>query len=145
MADHLYELIQERARIAPASVVLGGQQGLTWKTIASGELLALVDRLAAELANKGVREGDRVVLWLPNQWQTPIYLFAIWKLGAVTVPFDREMNPDAARSIVASVAPRLVLVGYPDRPSWVPADATEWWEPGTAGAVGPTAPAGGGG
>ena len=50
MAAHLYELIWERARTAPASVALGGQQGLTWKTIASSELLALVDRLAAELA-----------------------------------------------------------------------------------------------
>jgi long-chain acyl-CoA synthetase len=137
MVAHLYELIQQRGRIDPTGVALGGQQGLAWKTITSRELVELVDRLAEELTSRGVRESDRVVLWVPNHWQTPIYLFAIWKLGAIAVPFDREMNPDAAVTIVASVAPRLVVVGYPDRPSWVLAESVaEWWEPGTLGPSG---------
>src|ERR1035437_5703810 len=121
MVAHLYELVQQRGRIDPTGVALGGQQGLAWKTITSRELVELVDRLAEELTSRGVWESDRVVLWVPNHWQTPIYLFALWKLGAIAVPFDREMNPDAAMTIVASVAPRLVVVGYPDRPSWLPA------------------------
>src|SRR6266849_4983475 len=110
MVAHLYDLLRQRRRDYPAAIALGGQQSLGWKIITSEELLDLMDRLAAELSNRGVREGDRVVLWVPNQWQTPVYLFALWKLGAVVVPFDREMNPDAAARIIASVVPRLVVV-----------------------------------
>src|SRR5438093_4730840 len=130
MYTHLYDLIVDRAARYPDAVALGSQQGLTWKTVTSRQLLALVDRLAAELAAQGVQEGDRVVLWLPSSWRTPVYCFALWKLGAIAVPFDREMNPDAAERIIGSVEPRLVLAGYGERPAWAKA-VVEWWEPGS--------------
>src|SRR5581483_5436626 len=68
--------------------------------------------------------------WLPNEWRTPVYLFALWKLGAIVVPFDREMNPEAAARILASVEPRCVLTGYGGRPPWAGKEPLlEWWEP----------------
>ncbi|MBW3609302.1 MAG: AMP-binding protein, partial [Actinobacteria bacterium] len=100
MADQLYQILRERAARWPDAVALGSQQGLLWRTLTSRELLDRVDRLADELAALGVGPGDRVVAWLPSHWQTSAYFFAIWKLGAVLVPFDREMNPDAAARIV---------------------------------------------
>jgi long-chain acyl-CoA synthetase len=131
MVDHLYELVAQRSGSCPTAVALGGRSGLTWKTVTSEQLLQLVDRLAEELASRGVQEGDRVVLWLPTHWQTPIYLFALWKLGAIVVPFDREMNADAAVRIIDSVQPRCIIVGYPDRPMWEGGrDVVDWWEPG---------------
>jgi len=69
---------------------------------------------------------------MPNHWRTPLYFFALWKLGAVAVPFDREMNPDAAGRIVDSVAPRLLISGYGERPVWSERPyRAEWWEPGS--------------
>jgi acyl-CoA synthetase (AMP-forming)/AMP-acid ligase II len=56
------------------------------------ELLHQVDVLAVELAATGVSGGDRVVTWVPSGWRAPVYLFALWKLGAIVVPFDREMK-----------------------------------------------------
>src|SRR5688572_10285588 len=91
MLTHLYELVQERANACPEAVALGAQEGLGWRTVTSRQLLDLTDRLAAELAAAGVSEGDRVVLWLPNHWRTGVYCFACWRLGAIVVPFDREM------------------------------------------------------
>lgn len=136
MAAHLYELIQQRAATYPDAIALGGQQGLTWKTVTSRELLDLVDGLAEELASRGVREGDRVVLWLPNHWRTPVYHFALWKLGAIVVPFDREMNPEAGARIVCSVGPRLIITGYGELPPWTrESRLTEWWEPGLGSAA----------
>lgn len=131
MSSHLYELVLRRAQTIPSAVVFGSQDGLRWTTVDSRELLRLVDHLADELAAQHrIRSGDRVVLWLPNHWRTPVYLFALWKLGAIVVPFDREMNPEAATSIIASVRPRLVLVGYPERPAWARQHAVvDWWEP----------------
>src|SRR5581483_12179391 len=104
--SHLYEIVQRRAVAYPDAIAVGGQQGLVWKTLDSRQLLDLVDRLAEELAAKGVESGDRVVVWLPNQWRTPVYLFALWKLGAIVVPFDREMNPEAGASILRAVEAR---------------------------------------
>ena len=132
MYAHLYEMLQHRAAAQPQAIAVGGQEGLDWKTLTSRQLLDLVDRLADELAAEGVQEGDRVVLWLPNHWRTPAYLFALWKLGAIVVPFDREMNPEAGAAILDSVEPRCILVGYGERPAWVRDRAvTEWWEPGS--------------
>src|SRR5262245_8562257 len=111
MYTHLYELVQERARALPDAAALGSQDGLVWRTVSSAQLLNLVDRLASELADLGISAGDRVVLWLPSHWRTPVYFFALWKLGAVVVPFDREMNPEAGAKILAAIAPRRVLVG----------------------------------
>ncbi len=132
MVSHLYDVVRERAEQFPNAVAVGGQQGLVWKTVDSRQLLDLVDRLAEELAAKGVRAGDRVVVWLPNHWRTPVYLFALWKLGAIVVPFDREMNPDAGSLILNSVEPRVTLAGYGERPAWAKSgNVVEWWEPGS--------------
>src|SRR5581483_10395243 len=130
---NLYQIVQRRAAAYPDVVALGAQEGLGWRTVTSRELLALTDRLAVELAARGVRAGDRVVLWLPSHWRTPVYHFALWKLGAIVVPFDREMNAAAAARILALVEPRLVIVGYDERPAWANgAPLTDWWEPGAA-------------
>ncbi len=132
MSSHLYSLVLQRAKSTPESVAFGGQDGLTWRTLTSRQVLDLTERLAAELAGHGVGPGDRVVLWLPNHWYTPLYFFALWKLGAVVVPFDREMNPDAAGRIVDSVAPRLLISGYGERPAWSDRPyRLERWEPGS--------------
>jgi len=134
MFSHLYEVVRQRATTEPTAIALGSQQGLLWKTVDSRQLLALVDRLADELAARGVEDSDRVITWLPSSWQTPVYLFALWKLGAIVVPFDREMNQDAAARIVQRVEPRLIVVDGAEPPPWAPAELTAtWWEPGTKG------------
>ncbi len=140
MLAHLYQLTQQRAARFPRATALGAQDGLLWRILTSEEVQALTDRLAAELADESIRSGDRVVLWLPSHWRIPIYLFALWKLGAIAVPFDREMNPEAGARILDSVAPRRVLSGYAERPAWAHgATIVPWWEPGSRVA---TAPAG---
>jgi long-chain acyl-CoA synthetase len=141
MDTHLYDLARRRAAQWPDAIAIGGQEELGWRTLTGRQLLDRIDCLANELAALGVGDGDRVVLWLPNGWRTPVYLFALWKLGAIIVPFDREMNPEAAAQILAAVAPRLVLVGSGERPPWARTHAiTEWWEPGRYGRGDPAAP-----
>lgn len=130
LPNNLYELLLKRVQTWPDAVALGSQCGLGWKTLTSREMLRQVDQLALELSELGVTAGDRVVTWLPSGWLTPVYLFALWKLGAVVVPFDREMNPSAGEQILHLVEPRLVLGGYHEKPAWLgDAELTEWWEP----------------
>ena len=130
MLSHLYQILQQRAERFPASIALGAADGLRWRTLDSRQLLAQVDGLSVDLAERGIQAGDRVVLWSPSGLRTPVYLFALWKLGAIVVPFDRDMNPQAATAILAAVEPRLVIVGYDQRPAWASAEGTvDWWEP----------------
>src|SRR5260221_9422727 len=131
MLAHLYQILQTRAARFPTSIAIGAADGLNWRTLDSRQLLAQVDGLAAELAHKHhVAAGDRIVLWSPSSLRTPVYLFALWKLGAIVVPFDRDMNPQAATAILAAVEPRYVIVGYDQRPAWASAEGTlDWWEP----------------
>ena len=69
---------------------------------------------------------------LPNHRWTPVYLFALWKLGAIVVPFDREMNPEAAAAIIESVDAPPRHRRLRERPAWARDGAiVEWWEPGT--------------
>jgi long-chain acyl-CoA synthetase len=136
---HLYEMLVDRARRLPDTVALGSQQGLVWETVTSGQLLRRVDALADRLQASGVGEGDRVVLWVPSKWWAPVYYFAIWKIGGIVVPFDREMNADAARRIVDLVEPSLIVVGYGEHPSWATdLKVTEWWEPSEEKEAGPS-------
>ncbi|MBV9173920.1 MAG: acyl--CoA ligase, partial [Chloroflexi bacterium] len=130
----LYEIVRGRARHFPGAVALGAQDGLSWRTLDSGMLLARVDGLAAQLAQRGVTAGDRVVVWAPSGLRTPVYLFALWKLGAIVVPFDRDMNAAAAQAILQAVEPLYVVLGYTQRPGWAPADerTLTWWEPAAA-------------
>jgi long-chain acyl-CoA synthetase len=131
MFSHLYDVIRQRAASEPEAVALGSQHGLLWKTLDSRQLLEQTDLLAEELAALGVADGDRVITWLPSSWLTPVYLFAIWKLGAIVVPFDRELNQDAAARIVERVEPRLIVVDGAEPPAWAPDKITQtWWEPG---------------
>jgi long-chain acyl-CoA synthetase len=55
------------------------------KKLAFGELFAQVERLAGALSARGVQQGDRVVLLLPNCPQFIISYYAVLSLGATVV------------------------------------------------------------
>ena len=102
--QQLYEIVLARAQRWPNAIALGAQEGLGWRTLDSRTLLANIDGVAAELAARGVVSGDRVVLWSPSGLRTPVYLFALWKLGAAAVPFDREAILASARRRKAALS-----------------------------------------
>ena len=58
------------------------------KKISYGELKELIDRLAAALADLGVKKGDTVALYLLNCPQYVIAYFAALRLGAKVTPIS---------------------------------------------------------
>jgi long-chain acyl-CoA synthetase len=129
-AGDLAAALLDRCRRLPTTPMVGGQERLRWLTLDGAAFAARTEALAAALQARGVAEGDRVVVWTPNGWRTPILFAAIWRLGAIVVPYDREMNTDAARTILRLVRPALVITGYGQRPAWAPEEGiVEWWDP----------------
>ena len=104
MPDVLHEII-EQARIGPA---LPAVKDLD-RELRYAELIDEVSRLATGLASRGVLEGDRVALLLPNSVDFVVAALASLWIGAVFVPLA-VTDPEARlATIVADCAPAIVV------------------------------------
>jgi bile acid-coenzyme A ligase len=93
------------ARLGPGRWALRhGPDVLSW-----GELAERVLRRAHALAGQGVRQGDRVVLALPNCNGFHELSFALWKLGATPTVVSPRLPAAELQAIVALAEPRTVI------------------------------------
>ena len=80
--DTIYGLVRWHAEHTPAAFAVRDRfRRLTYR-----DLLAAADALAADLAGHGVREGERVGVWLPSRIESVIALLACSKSGAICCP-----------------------------------------------------------
>ena len=80
--DTIYSLVRDHAGRRPdAFAVRDRARRLSYR-----ELLAASDRLAADLAGRGVRPGQRVAVWLPSRIESVIALLACSRAGYVCCP-----------------------------------------------------------
>ncbi len=92
----VYELFQKTCEEMPkkrALVFLG-------ETYTFSDLKELSDRFAASLLKNGVKEGDRVVLYLPNCPQWVVSWLAIMRINAVVVPISPVYTPSDLKYMV---------------------------------------------
>jgi bile acid-coenzyme A ligase len=85
-----------------------GDDALSW-----GELADRTLRRAHALAGQGVRQGDRVVLALPNANAFYELTFALWKLGATPTVVSPRLPAAELQAIVALAEPRAVVAADP--------------------------------
>ena len=115
------------------------------------DLDRLSDEAAVGLAQRGVAEGDVVVLSLPSIVDYVVAYLATAKIGAVTAGLNPSLAPAERARLVELVAPRLVLTtaelaaGVPDTVATepvAPAESVEQILAGlrVAGAAPPTLP-----
>lgn len=101
----LASLLAEPARRRPGHVAL--VEGATRLTYA--ELWRAARAVAADLAARGVRPGDRVALLAPNVIDFVRSYFGIVAMGAVVVPVPTLLNEQEAAHIVRDSGARTVL------------------------------------
>lgn len=77
--------------------------------LSHGELDALSDRLAAGLAARGLRPGDRVVVLMENVWEAAVAVFGILKAGGVFCPVNPSAPEDSLRFVLDNTRPHGVL------------------------------------
>jgi len=129
---------EQAARTPNAVAVESGGGSLTY---------ADLDRqsagFAGHLAGRGVRAGDRVVLYLGRQPEFLVAALGVLRLGAAYVPVDPQMPADRVRFLLADTgATVLVTAGTPGLPDGTGADVVRidrgWAD--ASGAVGPPPP-----
>ena len=79
------------------------------ETYSYGRLCGFVDAFCAFLSDRGVSEGEKVCLFLPNSLELAVCLFAAARLGAVSVPVDAASGSEEIRCCVEFSRPVLAV------------------------------------
>ncbi len=82
-------LVRARALYANEPAICVGTQ----RTHTFQELFVSVSYFAAELQERGVKKGDRVLLFLENRPEFVVAMFATWWIGASIVPLNIKLHP----------------------------------------------------
>ena len=90
-----------------------------------GEVDARADRMAAELAARGLRRGDRLCVHLPNGAPFLDIFLACVRLGAVLVPINTLYRERELRHIISDAEPVATVV-MPNAGATYPAGTTLW-------------------
>jgi acyl-CoA synthetase len=80
--ETIYHLAARCARTTPQAFAVRDRH----RRLSYAELVVAADRLAAHLAGRGVRPGQRVAVWLPSRVETAIALLACSRNGYVGCP-----------------------------------------------------------
>ncbi len=108
MRDHLATLIDDFRRFDREIAVVhfrGNRRHVT----TYGELARLAGRFAAFLAEHGIVQGDRVLLWAENSAEWIAAFYGCLLRGVLAVPLDAAGSADFAARVAADVHPRLAV------------------------------------
>jgi len=102
---NFYALIAQQARDRGRKVALfDGEEKIRY-----GDLLYRTDKLAAYMAERGVGRGDKVALFLRNSPEFIYAVFAISKLGAVTVPVNTFLKGEELSYILEDSGAKVLI------------------------------------
>lgn len=93
------------------AIALRHQRDQQWRQFTYQEMAQAIEQVAAGLVERGIRPGDRVGIFSPNQPEWIIADYAIMSIRAVTVPLYATNTPEQVTAIVNNSGMRLLLVG----------------------------------
>ncbi len=121
MARYCIAGAAERTPQKPALIVADSAGGHAAETWSYAEIEAAVLSIAAELQQRGLQRGDRLVIRLENTSAYALLFFAAIAAGVVPVPTSAQLTPEEALFIVSdsgaaalAVSSVLDLAGVPD-------------------------------
>ncbi len=125
------------AQAQPHDVALVGDDGAV---LSYGQLDALTSRWSVELTERGVKPGDIVPLLMPRSSSLVAVLLAILKSGAAYAPLDPRWPDSRIASLIAELAPPLLVADETARRFGVPAWRVPELEGNEVGSTVPTPP-----
>ncbi len=117
MATTLVELLRTSSeRFGPRTALLF-KPGLRYRTWSYQQVWEESGKVAALLQMRGLKKGDRAVLWAPNCPQWVLAFFGCLRAGVVVVPLDVASARDFAERVVAKTSPVLAFVSRATPPA----------------------------
>jgi long-chain acyl-CoA synthetase len=108
MRDHLATLIDDFRRFGREIAVVR-YQGNRRRVTTYGELARLAGRFAALLTQRGIGQGDRVLLWGENSAEWIAAFHGCLLRGVLAVPLDAIGTVEFAARVAADVKPKLAV------------------------------------
>ena len=108
MRSHLASLVEDFRRHATQTAAVDHRGNRRYATT-YGELAELAGRSAAELDQRCIAAGDRVVLWGQNSAEWIGVFFGCLLRGVIAVPLDVAGSTEFANRVVKDVSPKLIV------------------------------------
>ena len=108
MRTNLTTLLYD-ARHRTRDLAIVRHQGNRRRITSYGELAQMAGRFAAELARRGIAQGDRVLLWGENGAEWVAAFHGCIMRGVVAVPLDAHGATDFAGRVAREVTPKLAV------------------------------------
>ncbi|MGV9868142.1 class I adenylate-forming enzyme family protein [Rhodococcus koreensis] len=86
--------------------LLDGDRGVEWTYRRFADT---TDSIAGNLAARGIAKGDRVSVFLEDSVTTILWMFGIWKAGAVYCPINPAYTQSLLSYQIGDTAPRLLV------------------------------------
>ena len=106
----LYSLVVDAAARTPDALAVSD----LFTSLTYGELDARADRYLAGLRGRGVRPGDRVLVWTHKTPDAVAIAQAILRAGAIHVPVARGNPRERVARIAADARPALIVTDHED-------------------------------
>lgn len=90
----LVDLLRANAERHPDVAVIARRRGDVWEDVTATEFRAEVRAVAKGLLAQGVRPGERIGLLSRTRYEWTLLDFAIWSVGAVSVPVYETSSPE---------------------------------------------------
>jgi long-chain acyl-CoA synthetase len=106
----LADVVFSRAASEPGAVVMRRRSGDgNWQDVTATAFRAEVSALAKGLVAAGITPGDRVALMSATRYEWTLIDYAIWAVGAVTVPVYETSSADQVEWILGDSGARAVF------------------------------------
>jgi long-chain acyl-CoA synthetase len=102
------------AETRPDAVTFSRREGPDWQDVSAAEFLSQVRSVAKGLVASGVGHGDRVALMSHTRFEWTLVDYAIWYVGAVTVPVYPSSPDDQVRRLLAHCGAGAAVVETTD-------------------------------
>jgi long-chain acyl-CoA synthetase len=108
MRDHLATLLDDFRRY-DREIAVVRYQGNRRRVTTYGEIARLAGRFAALLVERGIGQGDRVLIWAENSAEWMAAFYGCMLRGVLAVPLDANGTAEFAVRVAADVTPKLAI------------------------------------
>ncbi|YCK40576.1 AMP-dependent synthetase/ligase [Actinomadura sp. ATCC 39365] len=106
----LPDTVFDRAEREPGTVIMRRKTDDGWPVVTAGEFRDQVVEVARGLIAAGIEHGDRVALMSRTRYEWTLIDYALWSVGAVTVPIYETSSVEQVRWILADSEAKAAFV-----------------------------------